>query len=1547
MSCIKNKQAEKDFNDLSKLLNNQPAAGSIIASNNGYSLDFNKEGNHSLLYEQLLEHSTRDKALIAKALLYTKDFINEPTIVEFNSMFNNNLINEITNNYLIANGKNTVGIGNDVDYSIKGLDINIKAATIPGSKKEQFSNFTVFKKAQIKYLKIRKYSLAEQKIVADNANDTETYNNVSKELRRVSKTMESYEEDLAMLRDQSNFQNTIKNISRIALNDLTRIKSLMVNDNPQMYTEGKELLEWYSSLGNFEELIDHPLFKDNTIYNNLPENNDTEKTKKARYELMKSELKSVSDRAKIITDDFHKKTKSITYNKLVTHRNYDKVTEGLGSKITLQGLFETGEVDISIFSAWFRDPTKNFGSLFDSEYSNNWIAQLMVEEFEDKLKTKEQNIKKLHSRIDNLLLKLKLKDYDSFYQKDSDGKLLPYLVGKFTNEWNTLTDDLETNLQNDISEINRTGGNNYNLAHQRYYNDATKNGNFLNINKLSDLQQFDLEVNNGNNQSEFNLDDEYRNTLINDLGELEFNDMIESQKRLYIDYLEFISDYENKLLFMLNEGQIKSNKPDLQLKIMLAKARESHNPLILHSSKSGLITTDTRSTSVSGKYTKLYPKPENNQFLDNNFKSIESNPDMYELWKAMNESLRYINSVLVSTGGKSVVSNSLMDMGKTFTEHISMEGFMGTEMYSDLAKHVITKWRKNKQVNPLDLVSKDENQVNTSKVKSMQASIDVETRHRMLIFESGIKFAITHRNDKYKSLLDVNQTLMNKLRAMLDDTQYDLFTKHNMGSQVTLNVIKVLVRKQVSRELMEHQSLDLAKAIKQYLTHAANIDAKNEAIPMINQMQKLYAEVKDANGNTRKNAILKTEKWIKRAVKDQRGQSKILLTNEHFLTSTPDQKRKIKELEDALLIAKNGEAELQAAITKLKEPTNALFILNYFRQFIIFNSMAFNKLSGIFNRLHALFGNSYHDRLGEYWTSGNNIKSEQFMRRKQIKWIKDSLGKIYIGEGDIEMEKAVLFFNNANLHQDMRDEAQKASRKLGKEDYTKRMNPFYMSITAVEWKNQGQTILNVLQDFEIDGLNAAGEQIKTQVFDGKKFLIYDNVDLKGIKFGEKGLDGKKSKGGTLVLKKEYRTDENIANWETGIGKQQTAFTISAKSANVAVNGNYSDTLGMAIKDGDAGKGLLPYLMIFATFLPEYIGSRFDKGGKLSTGVVRKKSVYGAANSSIIALATTMLGILFGGPVGIGIGVAGLATIGTKFATGTMTKNVSILKEAYGTLQLLARTLINIPTRAIIGKEVVELDTKKYFGLHDKEGKSTVDQEREAKDIQAIMYEIAIAMTTILSSIATAKLLDCRSYDSEQECNKKKAVKTTLINLHSRFLNDIMMPVNPMAIIDFFLHGALLRTLKNTGEFLSETTKVIFGEDQVYKSGDNYGRSRMRKSGTKLLMPSIGKFFGVFDNNPDYKRPIIETLGLDNVIPIINRPILGQPAQSRRDYSDYWVSKNTLPNDEEEYTRSLSTYKSNIARMTSMLMNKGKSKKEATKLVKSSFSRPKKPKSMKK
>lgn len=436
---------------------------------------------------------------------------------------------------------------------------------------------------------------------------------------------------------------------------------------------------------------------------------------------------------------------------------------------------------------------------------------------------------------------------------------------------------------------------------------------------------------------------------------------------------------------------------------------------------------------------------------------------------------------------------------------------------------------------------------------------------------------------------------------------------------------------------------------------------------------------------------------------------------------------------------------------------------------IIIKGLGLNPISGFFNRLEGKFTNLIMDLTEEYWTSGNMNKVGNFMAFANFLKFKD----FQFSPKEMEKVQQHLIFQKLlqrmNILQDRKDPLERNRDKSNKAIEQLDANLFAWSVDNPEYKNQGSIILAILMDTKI--LNKKTGKYDP-IFDGKKFLVYEKID----------------KSGRLKLKEEYRTNENVSNWEKFqvdlLAKSNNQYLVTRNKMKSAIShsqGNYdgNDTIM-------ATRTLLGQVfMLFKRWIPEHFMQRFAKGEGVDifVGKKRPKGRYRHVwtnNGALFVSSFAAMGI------GLGTGVvtlgAGALTLGVcklffNYLTGGTHGIKSLATDALHMFTFMKSILIgmlNTPLQLFNTGIAInhKLDGLNKLGL----------EEEQANALRAVAKEIGIILTLIgITLLVKMGLWD----DDDEKDSTRRQFHNFMDNQLNRQINSITNWVNPKGFYDDF------------------------------------------------------------------------------------------------------------------------------------------------------------------
>lgn len=464
---------------------------------------------------------------------------------------------------------------------------------------------------------------------------------------------------------------------------------------------------------------------------------------------------------------------------------------------------------------------------------------------------------------------------------------------------------------------------------------------------------------------------------------------------------------------------------------------------------------------------------------------------------------------------------------------------------------------------------------------------------------------------------------------------------------------------------------------------------------------------------------------------------------------------------------------------------------------IILKSMAFNPYSGITNRIEGKGSNHTVDETGEYWTVGNVHYASNFMMFANLVKMKSSLLNSIDKKRVVELKKFETLVNSINIIQ---DRTNVLDRQVNQSTFDLRKYstlPFAWSITNPEYHIQGETALCVLMDKKI--LNKRTGQYD-YIFDKKtmSLQVYDLID------------------GKLRLKDDYRTQENIRNWENfDVDKnnlEENDFMVTKlqmQNAISRVQGNYEKTDTILLSKKIWGM----VISLFRRWMPEHGMQRFSKGDgfNLTTGRSKAKGRYihtisntgtlvsAGAIASTLSFGLTPLGMI--GTLGIGGYVAYQMLMNRYNNPQQKMDNLKNIKAGIGFLISYLENTIKYPF-ALVNQSHRGFLQKRFDGL-DKLGLS----QEELGGIRATAKELAIktAWLAIGNTICMSLLALADGDDDEKE--KWMRRYNFMSNQIDKITNSISFWHNPTTVYDEVTKLAGINYLKQAQKAVESLIKL--------------------------------------------------------------------------------------------------------------------------------------------
>lgn len=485
----------------------------------------------------------------------------------------------------------------------------------------------------------------------------------------------------------------------------------------------------------------------------------------------------------------------------------------------------------------------------------------------------------------------------------------------------------------------------------------------------------------------------------------------------------------------------------------------------------------------------------------------------------------------------------------------------------------------------------------------------------------------------------------------------------------------------------------------------------------------------------------------------------------------------------------------------------------------------FGAVGGTFNRMEGKTTSLIMDATGNYWKTGNVEKASYFLMGSNMLHYADMVKEVNFTKNIKQMRIFQAFVDKMNLMQNRKNELDKSAQtsqvlsdKL--ETYT---SIYQFTVDRPEFKNQGEINLSILMDTYIKDKD--GNDIP--IFDGDKgeFPAHELVD------------------GKLTLKPEFRTLENISNWENfevdQVNLQNNQYLLTKLKIKRAVSktqGNYDPQDTLYINKGLIGKAS----MMFLKWMSEHIMARYGFGEQFDL-VMGKMSPKGRylhvfADNTVLSTAVAMAALVTVGPtVATGV-IAG--TVAT-FAGGRALRNVvfknffnkvyggdqgffnsiASLYKLLGFTEAVLKASLNYPLQMLnitgainkydkfkIGGKISNATKSFYPSFKNTIGKTNLSQE-QINNFNAVAIEIAVVINyTIMLGIVAMLYYD----DEDDEKSGRRMSYNFYHNQLSRMKNSITSFTNPIDFGKDVTRFAFLGYVVNSLELIKD---ILEGKDK--------------------------------------------------------------------------------------------------------------------------------------
>lgn len=997
--------------------------------------------------------------------------------------------------------------------------------------------------------------------------------------------------------------------------------------------------------------------------------------------------------------------------------------------------------------------------------------------------------------------------YKLFYQKNETGGFTTQLIQRYSYYYHEEVNRIQKFYNKAIRFAYRSNDpNKFNLIKKYkkelvdWYKDNTNIFDFRKVAAIRDFISSDTELSKLfviNNKENFTAKDF-------DITEKHFDELVVQQIELLKEYK---IQYYTKIERYKDEEGVKSfDEISDKNKANLRMWDSMNSPLFAINS-----FNETNNVEYYGNfaYNHLIPKKTNSKgkdtnYYDKDFDIIEKHDSLYNFRNTAEKIFKYMSDSLPKNVYDTFIANSLPMHHKNYAETMVDLGIWGTgnKLVSDLKESISAYTVGDEQTSTLSkktgltVYTPNNSFINTNKglikskfkIKAMEIADDIK---KGIISKMGIDPADINPDDfKLKinedSLFDedrINKEVLIKLASMLNVKADINEIKRVMFVSPDSSDIPIgrIIKNYVINEVIEMSSFNLPKTLSYFSKLTAEYNGRTEVLPMLNHLRDLHKNVKTLDGKERIRAVEAFEDQFDNKVLglyNTKEKGKVLQTKVY----SEEDKKRIKDIE-ALLESNSVPTEdkesLREELKNIGRNISANQILKTLLELIRLKILGLSPKSEANNYIQGKVANEILAASGKYFKHDSYYRSEALYRDpKNHKKFKILLTRLDV------------FQDATNEYQEIGFSTDLSFTKLGK--YFKR----YALRRFVEETIQTPLMGAFLIDNEI-----VGEDSIT------KSTIWDALDENGM------------------LKKGFRTDENIDNWEKTKGKEFDLIKGKIISA-LKAHGDYDELGNLLYRRSATGRSF----MVFKSWLPETIYKYWGKEHmNLEAGIVSEKG--------ILLSATPITGALIGFTTGGSIAALPGAIFGA-FAGAIMPfkiqsldanseiQNLTALQELVVHGKVYLQKMIGLPANLISGKMIVKQDAIEQY-------QNLGFTENDAQNLTQIMQKIAIQSYALLLIMVVKGLL----WDPDDEKDSaRRRIYNLLSNRLVAVINDLSLYANPVEFYELVMDGVVKRTLDDIGTLVGDIGKFITGDD-IYLNGPYRGEHRVVRSFNKLVLPT--------------------------------------------------------------------------------------------------------------
>ena len=1056
-----------------------------------------------------------------------------------------------------------------------------------------------------------------------------------------------------------------------------------------------------------------------------------------------------------------------------------------------------------------------------------------------------------------------LYDYSLFIQKDPTGTKNYRLINKFSNVWFDYKEEVSRIYNKKLSEANDAKERNVALTEQ--YNEISSNADFIDFTLLHDIfidPSLD-RFKGGNSASAI----AYKDKIVSAIGKENYDDLINEQRTKLQLFLEKRDELVNKKLISLGLGLGNYQALPQTEKDKLKIAIDTIDPLLFLNNHFGSNTnkipvqlgTQTIEFPAKLNYVSYIPKKAEHFNPDFDIIDEKQNPILYEMYQAFKEANDVIKDGLLGTGIE-LEKGQLINSRRNFRESLMDKSF------AELAKNGLGHLLNIKQFIKDSISTKAEIEKDSKEIKVSGQLITVE-RVANKDYRNNI---IEIKNILNKNLYDTSIVNWAILSPEQQKKILDVLDRDDISNILKNGKFEVKDLKQYSvANAISQQAMNLPLLLKANLDlvseHKARVNSKNTVSVLLNRIDKKNEE----SNNKKAKGAAKLEHWVKKNIynqsinniqwgnftekrtgEDNYNQYNGELRSKYYKNFTKAEKKlfdsytkRIKNIDtqladpfiDALLsekLTREQEGLKNSIVLMGKDYTLGALTESLLVKLPFLAGLAWNQVAPLKNFLNGM--SMIINRDGQFWTEGNANIAMNFVLGHPLK----SLGsKFGLNDHKQEWKKAVLFIQGLRVIEDQTSELQRGEEENSKVLAAGNLFTDGMYLTKkVEWINQSVSLMARAQDVEIQHptkKNTDGSPYTIKMFDGQQFEAHEIVD------------------GQLVLKPEWKSPDNVANFERMDSDKMLQWKVENKRVNASLNGDYSQEGSAMGKRSTLGR----ILFQFKTWVSQFLYDRFAyKQTDLALGIEHSGYYVGpimdtktrpAAIATFVAK-SALAGIVtanFAGGAAILVPAAAIAYIAYKIrknrreslsplhsvtARGTWNQFKYV---GYNLTTGLGITTANIATGVLTGKNYIP----KIVTDFEKTMQSEEDRQN-FKNLQLLTKSLQANMVTTMLSMLFMALRGSDKDDDDKNEEQDKWYINAALNLTTNLYSESNFADNPLLMYQSLIERQGANSLVDNAMKLA--LYITHLKNDTLKSGDHEGESKTLRQAKKMFMPMM-------------------------------------------------------------------------------------------------------------